>query len=301
MVLYTAASGWSDALCKHLPSICTIVRNRLRTEYEPARSWYRSGHFPSGDEAVILFRVEAGRGMAHLHSGQDARINVHMCLMNCDGAQVSVAGQLRNYSAGSLLAFEDRADHEVINAHPRSDRISLTIGVLHPDYEASVAAEPFPSPQQIIRFALANAETAAAECPAQLPAASTGPAMVLAAYYGYPEAVQKFLEAGTPADARNLDGFAGVHAAVLAVTNGVNSSATQLERESRAAAVLAVLAQHGAVSHNLPIIDCPVMLRIPLMAWLLGVRTSRRRALADRLPRSRRGCSFRSSRQACGG
>ena len=125
--------------------------------------------------------------------------------------------------------------------------------------------------------------------------------MVLAAYYGYPEAVQKFLEAGTPANARNLDGFAGVHAAVLAVTNGVNSSATQLERESRAAAVLAVLAQHGAVSHNLPIIDCPVMLRIPLMAWLLGVRTSRRRALADRLPRSRRGCSFRSSRQACGG
>ena len=81
--------------------------------------------------------------------------------------------------------------------------------------------------------------------------------MVLAAYYGYPEAVQKFLEAGTPADARNLDGFAGVHAAVLAVTNGVNSSATQLERESRAAAVLAVLAQHGSVSHTTSVPPVP--------------------------------------------
>ena len=159
-----------------------------------------------------------------LRRAAERQLHQHCIAQNCDGAQVSVAGQLRNYSAGSLLAFEDRADHEVINAHPRSDRISLTIGVLHPDYEASVAAEPFPSPQQIIRFALANAETAAAECPAQLPAASTGPAMVLAAYYGYADAVRRFLEAGTQADARNLDGFASVHAAVLAVSNGVNSS-----------------------------------------------------------------------------
>ena len=30
--------------------------------------------------------------------GQDARINVHLCLLNCGGAQLSVAGSLRNYS-----------------------------------------------------------------------------------------------------------------------------------------------------------------------------------------------------------
>ena len=43
--------------------------------------------------------------MAHLHMGQDARINVHLCLRNCAGAQLSVAGSLRNYSDGRLLAF----------------------------------------------------------------------------------------------------------------------------------------------------------------------------------------------------
>ena len=44
----------------------------------------------------------------HLHTGQDARINVHFCVLNCGQSQVSVAGSVRNYSDGSLFAFEDR-------------------------------------------------------------------------------------------------------------------------------------------------------------------------------------------------
>ena len=70
------------------------------------RSWYRTGLFPRGDEAVILFRVAAG-GMAHLHMGQDARINVHLCLLNCGGAQLSVAGSLRNYSCANNLCAQE--------------------------------------------------------------------------------------------------------------------------------------------------------------------------------------------------
>ena len=89
------------------------------------QSWYRSGLFPRGDEAVILFRVAAG-GMAHLcvlllllrlllrlilllrsHMGQDARINVHLCLLNCGGAQLSVAGSLRNYSCVQKILGSD--------------------------------------------------------------------------------------------------------------------------------------------------------------------------------------------------
>ena len=34
--------------------------------------------------------------------GQDARINVHLCLLNCGGAQLSVAGSLRNYSCAII-------------------------------------------------------------------------------------------------------------------------------------------------------------------------------------------------------
>jgi hypothetical protein len=43
---------------------------------------------------------------------QDARINVHMCLLNCEGAALVAGGSLHNYTAGSLVAFEDRLDHE---------------------------------------------------------------------------------------------------------------------------------------------------------------------------------------------
>ena len=43
---------------------------------------------------------------------QDARINVHMCLLNCEDAALVAGGSLHNYTAGSLVAFEDRVDHE---------------------------------------------------------------------------------------------------------------------------------------------------------------------------------------------
>lgn len=96
LILYMAGSGWDEENCKLLPTVCKLLRGRLRTELQPARSWYGSRMFVAGDEAVIVFRV-AGGGMAHLHQGQDARINVHMCLLNCEYSAVVAAGSLRNY------------------------------------------------------------------------------------------------------------------------------------------------------------------------------------------------------------
>jgi hypothetical protein len=146
LTLYTATGGWDDALCTRVPTICSTLRGRLQTEHEPAHSLYQSGMFPAGDEAVILFRIGAG-GMAHLHTGQDSRINVHFCLLHCNSSTLVAAGEARDYADGSLFAFEDRADHEIINRDQANDRIMLTVGVLHPDRLAR--AEPFPSPQQV--------------------------------------------------------------------------------------------------------------------------------------------------------
>lgn len=47
--------------------------------------------------------------MAHLHEGQDARINVHLCLLNCNASKIVVAGEMKEYHDGILFAFEDRA------------------------------------------------------------------------------------------------------------------------------------------------------------------------------------------------
>ena len=54
---------------------------------------------------------------------QDARINVHMCLLNCEGAALVAGGSLHNYTAGSLVAFEDRLDHESAQAIICQDRL----------------------------------------------------------------------------------------------------------------------------------------------------------------------------------
>ena len=135
LMLYNAGKGWSTEGCVRMPVLCKILQGRLRTDREPERSFYRRAgkrsRFAETDEAVVLFRVTAG-GAAYLHQGQDARVNcsaqhsslvafqtccgqvnVHMCLYGCVGARVSVVGSVRDYAAGQLLAFEDRADHEI--------------------------------------------------------------------------------------------------------------------------------------------------------------------------------------------
>ena len=208
LVLYDARAGWNEELCKNLGTVCRLLRGKFRTEQEPLRSAYQTGLLPYGDEAVILFRVAAG-GTAPLHMGQDARINVHLCLLNCNSSQIAVGGDLRNYSDSSLFAFEDRADHEIINHDRQNDRISLTIGVLHPDF--SLQDEPYPAPQQVVRMGLAH--------PAKEGRFSSfaNPALVMAAYYGYAGAVKELLEQGTAVDATDRSGTAAIHACLLGI------------------------------------------------------------------------------------
>jgi hypothetical protein len=153
LVLFTAGNGWNETLCLVLPSICDTLRGTLRSEQEPARTYYRNNRYSASDEAVILFQITAG-GMAPLHNGQDRRINVHMCLLNCESSQLVVAGAMRNISAGELYSFEDRADHEIKNGAEvgAAARVSLTIAVLHPDVELD-GEDPAP-PTSLLRYVI---------------------------------------------------------------------------------------------------------------------------------------------------
>jgi hypothetical protein len=62
-MIYKATKGWDEELCARVPVICSVLKGKMLTEQEPTHSWYQTGVFPDGDEAVILFRV-AGGGMA---------------------------------------------------------------------------------------------------------------------------------------------------------------------------------------------------------------------------------------------
>ena len=177
--------------------------------------------------------------------GQDARINVHLCLRNCAGAQLSVAGSLRNYSDGRLLAFEDRADHEIWNPGVR-DRLSLTVGVLHPDLQIE---EPYLSPQQILRFALAEVNVTTSH----LPPKTTTAALILAAFYGYAGAAQQLLAHGADPNGLNMAGLAAVHAAILGVARDDDARYSHADRVRRAVEVIEVLAEQGAADLELPV------------------------------------------------
>lgn len=82
---------------------------------------------------------------------QDARVNVHMCLLNCEDSQLMVAGHSHQYTAGSLVAFEDRAMHEIINSGSK-DRILLAVSVLRSDVVRS--GDPPPLPASVLSYAI---------------------------------------------------------------------------------------------------------------------------------------------------
>eukprot|EP01043_Picozoa_sp_COSAG02_P006496 COSAG02_NODE_185_length_30442_cov_59.370168_23_plen_170_part_00 len=168
-----------------------------------------------------------------------------MCLLNCEGAALVAGGNLHNYTAGSLVAFEDRVDHEstsptapritplcalhdlhahkvvaqkslrvsyqfclsfpvfsmavhyalaVINTDPENDRISLTVGVLHPD----VTPEEFPSPHNILGYVTSGSNATKS---APLPRETLNPLMILASYYGYSLMVKDLLDQGAQPNA----------------------------------------------------------------------------------------------------
>eukprot|EP01052_Picozoa_sp_SAG31_P014121 SAG31_NODE_867_length_11367_cov_25.365992_3_plen_456_part_00 len=237
LMLYSATTGWDENLCRSAPTVCNLLRGKMRTEQPAVKTSYEQTMLSTNDEAVILFRVAAG-GMAYLHEGQDPRINVHLCLINCNGSKIVVAGEKKDYYDGILFAFEDRADHEIINTYDDKDRISLTIGVLHPDYDPT--KEEFLSPQQVLRFALDhyNAEDAPA-----LPSNVLDPLLVLASFYAYPPVVEFLLKAGASARAMDSAGQSAVHAAVKGVQRPGDDKAV---RANNAKAVLTLLHAAGA-------------------------------------------------------
>jgi hypothetical protein len=236
IVLYSAAGGWDMQLCAKFSTICELLRGKLKSEQPTIRSLYEQEMLPPTDEAVILFRVAAG-GSAHLHDGQDARINVHLCLLDCNASEIVVAGDARSYADGSLFAFEDRADHEIIN-RGEHDRLLLTIGVFHPDYDP--ATDEFASPQQVLRLIVQHYS----EAEQPLPASVVQPALVLASFYGYAPVVQIILEHNEDiATAQHSGGTSAVQAAIQGVTRGGVETASRVHNAKQ---VLTLLNEHGA-------------------------------------------------------
>lgn len=241
LVLYSATGGWDPQLCASFSIVCELLRGKMKSENPLVRSMYEQEMLPPTDEAVILFRVAAG-GAAHLHDGQDARINVHLCLLDCNASEIVVAGDARPYTDGSLFAFEDRADHEIIN-RGELDRLLLTIGVFHPDYDPT--EEEFSSPQQVLRLIVQHYAEGEQQ---SLPSSIVEPALVLASFYGYAPVVQILLEHNKDlaAVAQDSGGTSAVQAAIQGVSRPGAAAALRIDNAKQ---VLGLLNAHGAKMH----------------------------------------------------
>ena len=123
-------SGWRENLCTQVPRICGLVRGRMQTEIPGSPAWRlaRQEELLGGnDELVGIFGIK-GKGWAPDHNGQDARVNVHLCLLNCGQSRLVLGfNQTLEYFDGSLFAFEDRQDHELFN-EAEETRVNL-VGV----------------------------------------------------------------------------------------------------------------------------------------------------------------------------
>lgn len=82
----------------------------------------------------------------------------------------------------------------VINTDLDNDRISLTVGVLHPD----IVAEEFPSPHNIFGY-VGGGSNATKSSP--LASNTLNPLMVLASYYGYSTVVRGLIAQGAKPNA----------------------------------------------------------------------------------------------------
>lgn len=133
--LYTQKGGWSEEGCTQVSALCMFLRGKMKSESVALKHLHRflGSWILGNDECVTIFRL-APHGWAPVHSGQDARVNVHLCLLNCDRSWIRVGNSGKHfYRAGSILAFHDSFDHEVYNEDPIQDRIILHIATYHPD------------------------------------------------------------------------------------------------------------------------------------------------------------------------
>eukprot|EP00931_Biecheleriopsis_adriatica_P088575 TRINITY_DN62867_c0_g1_i1.p1 TRINITY_DN62867_c0_g1~~TRINITY_DN62867_c0_g1_i1.p1 ORF type:complete len:428 (+),score=44.63 TRINITY_DN62867_c0_g1_i1:34-1317(+) len=135
IVAYQMFQGWHKKPCSVMKTLCKLLKGRMESETTNRRPRNKEeGVHYTNDEAVTLFSVSPG-GWVPVHSGQDCRINVHLCLLNCEKAWLEVGGSRKHYyKAGELVAFHDALDHEIVNEDRENSRIIVHIAVLHPEY-----------------------------------------------------------------------------------------------------------------------------------------------------------------------
>lgn len=117
---------WDAAACKIAPRTVGLLRGAL-----PGAA---AGlpYIHHNTEEVCFFRMSAGTEVSTHNGGSNARLNLSLGLLGCEGAGIRVAGEARPWRSGEVLAFDDSCDHSAWH-HGDEDRWVLAVGIMHPD------------------------------------------------------------------------------------------------------------------------------------------------------------------------
>eukprot|EP00747_Dinoflagellata_sp_TGD_P107063 gnl/TRDRNA2_/TRDRNA2_170012_c2_seq6.p1 gnl/TRDRNA2_/TRDRNA2_170012_c2~~gnl/TRDRNA2_/TRDRNA2_170012_c2_seq6.p1 ORF type:complete len:360 (+),score=27.48 gnl/TRDRNA2_/TRDRNA2_170012_c2_seq6:271-1350(+) len=201
--IYSGKQGWSGTLCSGAMSrLCGMLRGRLRGE---------TTHKQYGrEEQVVLFRLKGGTAV-YPHTGNSQRINVHLCLLNCNSSHIRVAGDVKPYFDGSFFAFEDRAFHEIVN-YGSEDRINLVMQIVHPSLCPDNSCRHVEHPLLDFVFSRLDTESASTAQPPLKPK-TLDTALLLACIYGFPEKIKTLIDQGASVHATDPQGTQSIHVA----------------------------------------------------------------------------------------
>jgi len=123
-------AAWNGKSCEEAPVTCGLLKGTMASEGWGTWTADSSGGAENDEEATFFSLGPSASVPTHI--GQHGRVNIHLCLLNCERAFAEAGGRRLPYRAGGLLAFDDGMFHSAQNHDGAEARVVLTLGVLHP-------------------------------------------------------------------------------------------------------------------------------------------------------------------------
>ncbi|CAE7248005.1 Rbbp9 [Symbiodinium sp. CCMP2592] len=124
---------WNTEVCDVMPRTCQLLVPEIPTK--PGLPTV----VPNNEE-IVLFRSMDGAYVGPHSGAVNNQINIHLTLKGGQGAFLNVAGDRRELKAGKAMCFQDSYLHSLEHtcqsgSDDCSERLSLVVRVLHPDYD----------------------------------------------------------------------------------------------------------------------------------------------------------------------
>lgn len=118
---------WNQDACALMPSTAALLQQHLPSTDVP--------YIHYNSEEVVVFLLSPGSRVRLHNGGSNVPVNLSLGLAGCGGSFCEVAGEVKAFEDGKVLAFDDGSDHRVWH-DGKEERWVLTLRQLHPELQA---------------------------------------------------------------------------------------------------------------------------------------------------------------------